>query len=208
MDRRIIDLWADIGSKRHWDDLLSRELGVFVPFDERWPQPGFIGESYFEETNRVLVMGQNPRASNTKRANESDIKMFSLIQNHSLQRSGESMDSLFSMMRMFMLGIKYKPAWKPITATERHLGLNLDRISYLNLIPLATYDDRISPAFREAYEHSTKRQLEALQPEKVVVFGKGAYEKFKELSGGQWDARHLQQRNFKDVPSVKGWLNS
>ena len=108
-----------------------------------------------------------------------------------------------------MLGIGYKPAWRPISAVRRHLGLDLDNIAYLNLIPLATYKDSIVPAFEDAYQKSTMLQLRFLNPDKIVVFGKGAYQKFEQLGGtDQYDTRYIEQRNFKkDVPSVKRWLN-
>ena len=208
MEQGIIDLWADIGSEPYWNDLIDSNSSVFVPFSERWPQPGFIGSRYFDQTTNVVVIGQNPRASNTARANDSDTEMFRLIREHSEARSLDSIAELFSMMRSFMLGIGYKPAWRPITAVRRHLGLNLDNIGYLNLIPLATYGDRIVPAFEDAYEASTMIQLRSLNPDKIVVFGKGAYEKFVQLGGiSEYETRYIEQRNFKDAPSVKRWLS-
>ena len=207
MEKSIVDLWADIGSEDYWDDLISRSSNVFVPFEERWPQPGFIGRDYFDSPNPVLVMGQNPRASNTSRAREADMEMFRLISKHSQVRTAESLNELFAMMRMFMRGVRYRPAWRPITAVEKHLGQNLDKIAYLNLIPLATHNDRIVPAFRESFELSTKRQLKHLNPAKIVVFGKGAHDKFLELGGHQWDAWYLEQRNFKDAPKLKMWIS-
>ena len=208
MNKAIIDLWADIGSEDYWGDLLVRSPGVFVPFDERWPQPGFIGERYFDSTLRVTVLAQNPRASNTARAIDADMEMFRRIQRHSQVRSDDSLRELFSMMRDFMLGISYKPAWKPVTAVTRHLGLVLDNIAYLNTIPLATYKDRIVPAFRSAFDRSTQLQLEHLNPDKIVVFGKGAYEKLQDMGVDEQDVRYIEQRNLKDAPSVKRWLGS
>ena len=209
MDKRIIELWADIGSEEYWGDLVKRHKSTFVSFDDRWPQPGFIGRNYVNSQHPVLVMGQNPRASNTSRANDSDMEMFHLIQKHSKERSTGSLEALFSMMRLFMRGQSgYKPTWPPIRAAERHLDLELDNIAYLNLIPLATTGDRIVPAFREAFERSTERQLGRLQPAKIVVYGKRAYEKFVELGGGKWQVRYIEQRDFKDAPSVRSWLNS
>ena len=180
---------------------------MFVPFENRWPQPGFIGRGYFDVSKKVVVMGQNPRASNTARASSADTELFRLIRVLSKSQTNKSLTELFSMTRDFMRGIGYTPAWKPIIAAERHLGLNLDNIAYLNLIPLATYKDKIVPEFRRAFDLSTKRQLEALTPAKIVVFGKGAHDKFIEVSGGKWDSRYIEQRNLKDAPSVREWLN-
>ena len=145
MKQGVIDLWADIGSEVYWNDLIVKNPGVFVPFSERWPQPGFIGNHYFDSDSRVVVMGQNPRASNTTTTVEADTEMFRLIRAHSQERSARSIDTLFSMMRSFMLGLDYGRDWKPITAVRRYLSLNLDDIVYLNLIPLATSGDRIVP---------------------------------------------------------------
>ena len=208
MKREIIDLWADIGSEVYWSDLLGKSHNVFIPFSERWPQPGFIGSDYFDSESRVVVMGQNPRASNTATTVEADMEMFRLIRNHSQRRSAESIAELFSMMRGFMLGISNGQAWIPITAVRRHLSLELDGIAYLNLIPLATFGDRIDPAFEDAYEKSTKLQLQSLNPDKIVVFGKGAYDKLEQLGGtGQYDARYVGQRSYrKDAPPVRRWL--
>ena len=178
MKQGVIDLWADIGSEVYWNDLIVKNPGVFVPFSERWPQPGFIGNHYFDSDSRVVVMGQNPRASNTTTTVEADTEMFRLIRAHSQERSARSIDTLFSMMRSFMLGLDYGRDWKPITAVRRYLSLNLDDIVYLNLIPLATSGDRIVPKFDDAYGKSTMLQLQSLNPDKIVVFGKGAYDKF------------------------------
>ena len=209
MKQGIIDLWADIGSEVYRNDLIVKNPGVFVPFGERWPQPGFIGSHYFDSDSRVVVMGQNPRASNTPTTKRADTEMFRLIRNHSQERSARSIATLFSMMRSFMLGIGYERGWTPITAVRRHLSLDLDNIACLNLIPLATSGDRIVPAFEDAYEKSTILQLQSLNPDKIVVFGKGAYEKFERLGGTeQYDARYVGQRSYrKDAPPVRRWLN-
>lgn len=79
-------------------------------------------------------------------------------------------------------------------------------IAYLNLIPLATFNDRIVPEFRAAFERATSRQLELLEPAKVVFYGKGACGMFEELSRGRWPARYIEQRNFRDAPAVRQWL--
>ena len=195
MEQEIIDLWANIGPEGYWSDLLVKNPGVFVPFSERWPQPGFIGGHYFDSDSRVVVMGQNPRASNTSTTKEADMEMFRLIRNHSQERSAESIAELFSMMRNFMLGMGYGRAWTPITAVRRHLSLDLDSIAYLNLIPLATSGDRIVPAFEDAYQKSTMLQLKSLNPDKVVVFGKGAYDRLDHLGGtNQYDTRYAEER--------------
>lgn len=188
---------------------MVKNPGVFIPFSERWPQPGFIGSHYFDSDSRVVVMGQNPRASNTKTTKEGDTEMFCLIRKHSQERSAESIVELFSMMRGFMLGIDYGRGWKPITAVRRHLSLDLDNIAYLNLIPLATSGDKIVPAFEDAYKKSTMLQLQSLNPDKIVVFGKGPYKMFERLGGtDQYDAHHVGQRSYRrDSPPVKRWLN-
>ena len=208
MKQIIIELWADIGSETYWRDLISKNPFVFCPFDKRWPQPGFIGRGYFESDSRIVVMGQNPRASNTPESIESDTKMFDLIRIHSKCRSADSLNDLFVMMRSFMKGIDYKPAWKPITAVREHLKLDLDDMAYLNLIPLATCGDRIVPAFEDAYRLSTMLQLQSLDPGKVIVFGKGAYQKFERLGGtSEYDSLHVGQRSYKkDAPPVRRWL--
>ena len=208
MDEIIVDLWANIGCATYWSDLLYSNPWVFCPFDHRWPQPGFVGGGYHESSQRVVVLAQNPRASNTRRAEASDREMFRLIRKHSERRSLATLEALFEMMRDFMLGINHKPRWKPVTAVQRHLDLELDNIAYLNLIPLATCGDRIGPSFKQAFCMSTALQLEHLNPEKIVVFGKGAYEKFLEIGTEPWDVRYIQQRNYKDASSVREWLNS
>ena len=208
MDETVVNLWADIGSEAYWSDLLKSNPGVFCPFHQRWPQPGFIGRKYPESTRRVVVMAQNPRGSNTPNAEAADSVMFGLIQGHSALRSRDSLEELFAMMHDFMLGIRYKPAWRPVSAVVRYLRLELDNIAYLNLIPLATCGDRIVPAFRQAFDTSTRLQLQHLRPDKIVVFGKGAYEKFQEIGTDPWDVRYIQQRNYKDAPSVREWLVS
>ena len=209
MQQGIRDLWADIGSQDYWNDLVVKNPSVFVAFSERWSQPGFIGNHYFDSDSRVVVMGQNPRASNTATTVEADKEMLRLIGNHSQERSDASIAELFSMMRAFMLGIGYGRAWIPITAVRRHLGLNLDDITYLNLIPLATYGDQIETAFEDAYQQSTMLQMRALNPDKIVVFGKRAHEKFERLGGTrQYDSRYVGQRSYKkDAPPVRRWLN-
>lgn len=200
MNKAIVDLWAQIGSESYWADLLKRFPGDFVPFAERWPQPGFIGDDYFESPQRVVLMGQNPRASNTAAASAGDQEMFRLIRNHAKIGTNESLTQLFRMTRDFVA------SWKPAVAANRHLGLQLDSIAYLNLIPLATRGDLILPAFTHAYDMSTKKQLEVLKPDKIVVYGKGAFDRFSELIGKSTQVRYIGQRDYSLAPSVRLWL--
>jgi hypothetical protein len=205
MHKTLIDLWADIGSEDHWLDLIANSQG-FVPFDERWPQPGFVGNQYLDSPRRVIVMGQNPRGSNTSRASTSDREVFRLIRQHAQIRTEQSLAELFRMTRDFMLGAgTYRPAWKPITAARNHLGLSLDSIAYLNLIPLATHGDLILPIFQAAYLRSTAKQLELLKPDKVVIYGKGAHKQFRELSD-LTNVKYIEQRNYSLAPLVREWL--
>jgi hypothetical protein len=206
VDKAIVELWATIGSQRSWHDLMSN-TGL-VRFDDRWPQPGFVGAHYFDSEHRVVVMGQNPRASNTTTASASDRELFRLIRRHAEIRTEESLVDLFRMTRDFMLGSGgHRPAWKPITAARNHLGLSLDSIAYLNLIPLATRGDLILPVFSDAYARSTAKQLKLLKPNKIVVYGKAAYQRFKELSDLP-NVRYIEQRNFSLAPAVREWLAS
>lgn len=205
MNEEIVNLWADIGSEVYWRDLVVKFEG-FVRFDERWPQPGFIGDQYLSSPRRVLVMGQNPRASNSQRATTSDRELFRLIKQHAETRTRESLGELFRMNRDFMLGITHRPAWKPITAARNHLGLSLDSIAYLNLIPLATRGDMITPAFSDAFLRSTAMQFEVLKPDKVVLYGKGAYDRFRRLSGFS-NVKYIEQRNYSLAPAVREWLS-
>jgi hypothetical protein len=208
VNQTIIDLWAEIGSEAYWADLVTEFPHDIVPFKDRWPQPGFVGGHYLDSPRRIVVMGQNPRASNTVLASDSDREMFRLIRRHSEVCTQESLTQLFRMTRDFMLGVApYKPAWKPITAVRNHLGLSLDNIAYLNLIPLATQSDLIAPVYSRAYARSTRKQLELLKPDKIVVYGKGAYTRFGELWGRSSDVRYIEQRNYSLAPGVRKWLN-
>ena len=208
MDKPIIDIWADIGTEDYWTDLLSKYPEVFVPFKERWPQPGYIGSNYRSSDWRVVVMGQNPRAHNTSKAVEADAEMFRLIRYHSSTRSADSLGCLFAMMRSFMLGIDHKPSWRPITAIQKNLGLELDKIAYLNLIPLATCDDRIvRTAFNTAFRRSTELQLRLLDPHRIVFYGKGAYDEFQRIGTDSWDVCYIRQRDYRDVQKIREWLD-
>ena len=219
MDPAIVELWADIGSEEYWEDL-PKYMGrskvevdfedIYIPFDERWPQPGFIGKRYFKlpKRKRIVVIGQNPRASASRNCviKEKDIEMRKLIWRHDRIRTKKSLNRLFKMMREFML---MPGSWRPIKNVQRHVGLRLDDIAYLNLIPLATQGDRIDiKTFVEAYKMSTKLQLKLLKPHKILFYGKVPYCKFKKWEGNRWDVRYIEQRNYKDAPDVKRWLNS
>jgi hypothetical protein len=132
--------------------------------------------------------------------------MFRLIKRHAETRTEQSLGELFRMTRDFMLGAgTHRPAWKPITTARNHLGISLDSIAYLNLIPLATHGDLILPTFAIAYVRSTAKQLDLLKPEKVVIYGKGAYERFRELSDIT-SVKYIEQRNYSLAPLVRQWL--
>ena len=208
MNKRIVNLWADIGSDSYWKNVMKEGAHVFVPFKSRWPQPGFIGSGYFNSPKRVVVMGQNPRAG--KHENpviaEKDEELFGHIRQLASHRSMASLNKLFAMMMEFF-SFPDDRVWRPLKLAKNRLGLDWNSIAYLNLIPLATYKDRIVPEFRKAFELSSKRQLVILAPAKIVIFGKGAHEDFQRLSGGKWQSRYIEQRNFKDAPSVRRWLN-
>ena len=209
MDRRIIELWADIGTEDNWRALFRMWPGVFYQYKERCPQPGFIGNGYFDSPNRVVVLAQNPGVPKEQWELNDDEAMLERIRTHSRERSPESLNALFALMPDSMLGHRpRRKPWRLVSIMQKHLGLNLDDVAYLNLSPLSPYEQGINPAFRDVFELSTLRQIEALNPDKVVVLGKGVYERFSQWSGGRWDTRHIQQRNFKDAPSVRRWLNS
>ena len=208
MNKRIVNLWADIGSDSYWKDVMKEGVHVFVPFKSRWPQPGFIGSGYFNSPKRVVVMGQNPRAGKSKSQviAEKDEELFDLIRQLAHHRSTSSLNQLFAMM-MEYFSFPNNNVWRPLKLAKNHLGLDWNSIAYLNLIPLTTYNDRIVPAFRKAFELSTKKQLDVLAPAKIVVVGKGAHDKFNQVSDGRWDSRYIEPRNpRKDAPSVKQWL--
>ena len=208
MDQRIIDLWADIGSKDHWNHLICRRRGVFTPLEDRLPQPGFIGRHYFDIPIRVVVMGQNPGTPKAQWELEDDDIMLKLIANHSRERSLESLLKLFSVMPEYMLGERVgRRAWAPMSVVKK-LELSLDNIVLLNLIPLCHSNSGIIPAFRDAFEISTKRQLEDLKPDKIVVFGKGAYDCLMNWGGREWDVRYIEQRNHENVSAVRRWLDA
>ena len=142
--------------------------------------------------------------------------MFDLIRRHSHERSADSLQSLFSMMRRFMRGDGYGPPWGVVNDMAK-LNLELDSIAYLNLIPLATCGDKITLAtYKNAYERSTKLQLNLLDPHKVLFHGKTPYIKFRKWknSSTQWDTNYLKRRygKVKDGPEklaeVKEWLRS
>ena len=224
MNEYILELWGEIGSKDYWRDLpvhknrsrVSFE-SVYVPFSERWPQPRFIGKGYFDSKVRVLVIGQNPRASNNPGAIRGDEEMFDLIRRHSRSRSTESLQDLFSMMRRFMSGNGYGAPWGVVEDMETHIHLNLDGIAYLNVIPLATLDNTLNLATcKYAYERSTKRQIETLEPQKVLFHGRAPYDKFHEWDNtrDQWDTNYLARR-YRNVicdparfAEVKEWLRT
>ena len=213
MDPAIVELWADIGSREYWDELIGRGRNVFVPFQERWPQPGFIGEGFFDSPTRILVMGQNPNAPKNEGFLDDDEVLFDMIRKHSQESSSESLESLFALMPEFMLGGRYvggkrRRGWKSIAMVEKRLGLRLNNIAYLNLNPLTLTHKKIVPEYKEAFELSTKKQLKVLNPDKIVIYGKGAHDRFVEWEGNRWDVRYVEQRNYKNVPDVKRWLNS
>ncbi|MCY4578852.1 MAG: hypothetical protein OXD31_07370 [Chloroflexi bacterium] len=233
MDKGIIELWADIGSEEYWKDLPRFKSGqevpfseIYIPFRDRWPQPGFIGKSYFKlpKRKRVVVIAQNPRSYNTRDAETSDMRMFDLIRTHSNQRSDKSLQMLFVMMRKFLLGIDgHGPAWTPVKDVERHFALTIDEIAYLNIIPLATVpnsngDERIDLAtFGEAYKRSTKLQLELLMPNKILIFGAGPHTQFKKWQSGidQLDFKYVKRRRGGDIDvepkrfaQIREWLKA
>ena len=222
MHENVIDLWGDIGSEGYWDDLpvyrgnlpVPKE-SVYVPFDERWPQPGFIGRGYLDANVRVLVVGQNPRATNRPESVRGDEEMFDLIRSHARNRSADSLSDLFSMMGRFMQGHGYGSPWGVVQDIEGHLDLELDCIAYLNVIPLATHGDTIRLATcKQAYQKSTKLQLTLLEPHKILFHGKTPYEYFHKWEGvnPQRDTAFLPRRYGNVIydpdrfAQVKEWL--
>ena len=233
MDKGIIDLWADIGSKKYWkrnsfkvykgrskNPVLFRE--VYYPLgngaDKRWPQPGFIGERYFKlpKHERVVVIGQNPGVPSDPADLADDKEMFRLIRRHSRKRSSESLDELFSTMREFMLGTRSgRREWGPIRDVRQYIGLKLENIAYLNLVPLCTLDNKFNlKTLQEPYRRSTKLQIKLLKPDKILFYGKVPHDKFKEWDDDQWNVRYLEriQGNIKvdkgKFAEVRHWLES
>jgi hypothetical protein len=43
MNQAIADLWAMIGSEAYWSSFIGQHQSDFVSFEDRWPQPGFVG---------------------------------------------------------------------------------------------------------------------------------------------------------------------
>lgn len=215
MNRRIVELWADIGSEEYWDDLPVYKYNrpvpfqkIYFPFDKRWPQPGFIGKRYFKlpKHRRIVVIGQNPGVPSDLSNIADDREMFRLIKRHSRERSSESIDDLFSTMRGFMLGLRDgRQAWGPIEDVQDYIGLKLDNIAYLNLIPLCTKKDVNFDGLqtlKEPYRLSTRRQIRRLKPDKILFFGKIPYRKFKE-----WDRKWWKGRK-SDVKYVERAMNA
>ena len=227
MDPAIVELWADIGSREYWEDLPTYKgrskvevkfEDIYIPFDERWPQPGFIGKRYFKlpKRKRIVVIGQNPGVPTNQQNLDDDEVMFKLIRKHSKKRSEKSLNALFSMMRGFMLGSRVgRRGWGPIENVQKHIGLELDSIAYLNLIPLAMQgEDFDLKTLREPYEISTKLQIRLLKPSKILFYGKIPHDNFVDWDDGDWDVCYLKRirRNLeidkRKFSRVKRWLKS
>ena len=223
MDKGIVELWADIGSIEYWTDLLVYKGNSIVPFEKiyhplkkRWPQPGFVGRDYFDSSNRVVVMGQNPGVPNKQRGLEDDQVMFEKIQRLSSGRSLETLEDLLSTMREFMLGTRPgRREWGPIRDVRKYIGLNLENIAYLNLVPLCTQGNKFNlKTLQEPYRKSTKLQIKLLKPDKILFYGKVPHDKFEQWESEQWDVCYLEriQGNIKidwgKFAEVKDWLKS
>ncbi len=147
------------------------------------------------KTQASVVIGQNPGVPRDTRDLADDEVMFKLIRKHSEERSSESLDALFSMMRDFMVGSRDgRHAWGPIEDVHDYIGLKLDNIAYLNLIPLCTQKDVNFGSLRtlkEPYRLSTRRQIRCLKPDKILFFGKIPYRKFKEWDRKWWKGRKM-----------------
>ena len=223
MDRGIVELWADIGSEKYWDDLLVYKGSHIVPFEEiyhpldiRWPQPGFIGKRYFDSPNRIVVIGQNPGVPNNQRGLDDDQVMFDKIRRHGKERSLVSLEDLFSMMRKFMLGTRHgRREWPPIRNVREYINLEIDDIAYLNLVPLCTKKNKFSfKTLQEPYKKSTKLQIQLLKPDKILFYGKVPHDKFRQWEDGRWDVCYLE-RIYGDLKydpqkfaEIKEWLKS
>ncbi len=225
MNRDVIDVWGDVGSSAYWRDLRV-EKGrsvvpfehVYVPLRKRWPQPGFIGEGYFDSNVRILVVGQNPRASNNAASIRGDKEMFELIKHHSAERSAGSLERLFRMMRGLLSGDGYGAPWPWVEdVVNNNFHLNLDKIAYLNLIPLATHGDNFTLAtYKHTYDRSTRLQLHLLEPDKILFHGKAPYDRFQKWEQGNldWDTSYLERiyGNVKYDPGrfaeVRKWLRN
>ena len=225
MDPAIVELWADIGSEKYWDALQHKTYNknqlvpfdeIYVPFGERRPQPGFIGNRYFDSPIRVAVVGQNPGRPNIQWQLDDDKVMLDKIRDHAMERSSESLDALFSVMREFMLG--HRPGrtpWGPIRDIQQHIGLKLDDIAYFNMIPLELQKRGFTlKTLREPYKISTKLQIQLLAPHKILFYGKQPHDRFKEWEDGDWDVRYLERIqgrikiDYKRFDEVKEWLKS
>ncbi len=100
---RLVGIWGDIGDEKYWSDPAFRR-SPFVPFQDRWPQPGYVGREY-SEGGRIVLIGQNPRASNKACSDPGDLALFDAVRRHASVRTVESLRELFDVARPFMLGL-------------------------------------------------------------------------------------------------------
>ena len=178
LDDQIVQLWSKISSPASWRYARSNFGELLTPFNPRYPQPGFIGNEYFESRCRVLLMGINPGPGKGYEAK--DRILFDSSLRLARDPSAENLNSLMSIYREQM------PAW---TIFSRHgifnrLGLSLDRIAFMNVLHLNTdvgpAEKELEPVYKYVITKFTSKQLYLLQPHAILHLGKHGWLKLNE----------------------------
>ncbi len=175
---KIVSLWRDIASPDYWEDILNHRN--FVSLEERYIQTGMRGSNY--EAGGVIAIGQNPRRSNNDNTIAGDSELFGVTKEFSKLGTTAAFWNMCNFRKRFMEGSATGRAWAPYKRLIEPIGLNLSSIAYLNLIPLATYRDTLTPKrlCENAFARSILRQVEELRPSKIIFFGQKPYELFHE----------------------------
>ncbi len=138
---------------------------------------GFVGKNY-RPGSGLLILAINPGGGGdayTKRIPE-DETFYPLLHALKVSSAESASDAFEAVSAAFVPIVKQWNLWKILGPTLDAAGTDLDAVTYMNVVPYRTREDKMPPAAARwlAWQLIVNPTLDLLQPRSIIALGKKA----------------------------------
>lgn len=161
-------------------------LACNQPRDAHVPAPGWVGAHY--RPGGAVLVGINPGGGTAAyvQPRPDDRELYALLRHFRQAQDAPAIRAAFNALCDGWITIQSTRhnIRRPIGLVLDALGLTVQHIAFLNLVPFRTAEDKMPPTdvIRRCWNMASGPQLAALSPARVIFLGKKAADAFNRLS--------------------------
>lgn len=177
MRKEIISAFTDVAALERsqiFDD--NRLEPITAVNHAQIPAPGWVGSHWAEGT---LLVAINPGGGgDAYKVNPTDDRLYNKFRELRDAKGENAQASAMHQMSEDWIDIqKSHNIWRLISAVLHATGENFNEIAYINIVPFRTREDKLprKAELARSWTLASKRQVDALQPKRIIALGKKAY---------------------------------